>query len=158
MPRAVKTVTRAAQMPSIRRDAVKAGEVFQVVMKNGLGRKTYGALGTNGKNLSINLDNGELASTSKKDKKVIVVGKFTIRTTALSFPGTPTTRGALGNSDIFRVKGGETVYLNLGRFSDGRYVSVAMGKALGDDYAVTNNAGSHVEKLGTWEMAATITK
>lgn len=160
MPVVNKSVTRAAGLTPVRRDAVKAGEIFQVLLKGVPGRNHYGALGHNGKSFSINLGNGELASTGKMDKKVVVVGKFSVKTSALDLAGKETTRGALKNNAVFRAKGEgkESIYLNLGKLTDGKAVSINMAKPFGEDYASTSALAKGVVQVGTWSIDATITK
>ena len=46
-----------------RRNQLKPGTVFRAVLKGGLGKNTYVALANNGKHYSLNLGNGQLAST-----------------------------------------------------------------------------------------------
>lgn len=151
MPRIQQTVSRST-LKTVARSAVLTGQVFRVMIKGVMGKKTYIALGHNGKSFSINTANGELASTSKKDKAVTVVGKAIFRTQPFDplAQGRVATRGTLGNSDVFKVNGGEKTYLNLGKLKDGRYVSVNAGKAMGEDYAVTDNGRSEVQVLSTW--------
>lgn len=156
MPKIVKTVARSAGLTSVRRDAVKAGEIFQVLIKGAVGRNYYGALGHNGKSFSINLANGELASTQNMDKAVVVVGKFSIKTSALDLSGKETTRGALKNDAVFRK--GETNYLNLGRLSSGKLVSINMAKPFGEDYAASSKPDGKCVQVGTWSIEAQITK
>lgn len=157
MPVVKHTITRVATPTTVARSSLSAGQVFQIVKRDGThGRKTYVALGHNGKMFSINTANGVLASTVKGEKRVAIVGKATFSTSALKFPGTDTTRGALRNDAVFRVK--ESIYLNLGTLKDGNFVGVNAGKAMGEDYAVGRDGGKHVQQVGTWSVEVTLAK
>lgn len=158
MPTVHNAVSRQTQTNTIARGDVKPGQAFRVQLKAGLGKNTYGALGTNGKNLSINLATGELASTKSDSKRVVVVGKFSIKTNVGS-DVRAASRGALSNSAIFRVKGKDQLYFNLGKItSTGRYVSLNAGKPFSEDYAATSNGGKNVEQVGTWSVEATLVR
>lgn len=138
----------------IARGTVKPGQLFQLVKKDGsLGRTIYGALGNNGRNYSVNMTSGQLASTAKPQKKVSVVGKFAVGVTYCG--NVATTRGAVTSGDIFKVKGKDTAYLALGRLTDGRWASLNMNDPLNEDYAVTSNGKSHVTVIGHAEFKGT---
>lgn len=142
--------------PVSNRDTLKPGTVFRAYLKSGPGRNIYVSLGSNGRAYSVNLGNGELASTSKTTKKVYIAGKAQIQASYWPHSDrTETTRGAVRSGQLFVVKGHETVYMHLGSLNDGRFCSVNLSDPLNDN-AMTHNAGSHVTIVGEGSFKATV--
>lgn len=148
-------------MARIRRDAVKPSQVFQKVVdaKTGkLGNKLYGAIGRNGKLFSLDLESGELASTSKGASLVVVVGKFVIQTKDYALADQRrTTREQVATNEVFKVKGGSEKYANMGTLTDGRDASLNLADPFNDNYAVNNGRDNkNVIVLGTYEVKAQV--
>src|SRR5688572_6766895 len=113
-------------MPTVARSAVKTGELFQLVKKDGsLGSKTYVHVGRNGRDYSFNIDNGELASTKSTAKRVTVVGKAHIETNYFRSQSqwVEKLRRDVRSGEIFQVKGGDARYAGMGSLNDGRFAS-----------------------------------
>jgi hypothetical protein len=155
---AVRIERKKVGMASVRRDAVKPGQIFALLKKDGsLGEKAYIDVGNNGKHLSINADSGELSSTADGAKAVAIVGKAEFVTKR--FPAgdeKATTREQVQVGEIFRAKGKSTLYAHMGDLSDGRLASLNLEDPFNNNYAVTKNADSsldkNVEVVGTWEI------
>lgn len=134
------------------RETMKPGDVFQkYVQKNTLGTKVYLALGHNGRMLSLNLKNGEVAFSTKPQGRVKVIGSGSIN--ANLGREVDMTRANLAVGDVFKLKGGKKRFFNLGRLSDGRYISV---NESGTDYAIGRNSAKAVTKVGVWSVSAYI--
>lgn len=133
------------------RDNVSVGEIFAINMGGNPGTKRYGAIGTNGKFASVNMDSGNLAFTtiSGAKKNVIVVGSYDI--SVKFFPESQHVK--MGRSDveddmIFTVGKGNNVYAHLGGNRDGEKVSLNLRSR---DYAVGSGGGS-VTVVGSYEL------
>jgi hypothetical protein len=154
------SVSRSGMQRSVVRNAVKPGEVFSLVKRNGtVGRKLYMALGNNGRLYSINLENGALAGTGKPSKTVAIVGKGHVTPTYYGRTDgrrIATTRVNVKSGDIFQHKDSDKSYLALGTLKDGRFASVNMADPFNDDYAVGTNAKSHVTVIGHAEFHAQV--
>lgn len=145
-------VTGMAKAPvGTRRDMVKYGQTFKIVKKDGtLGDNTYGVISQNGKFYSINLDTGELASTRNGAKPVKVTGKYTIKISMLqNGDRRPSTRGRLRDNELFVVKGGKSVYANLGVTAERKHIALNLGN---ENHAVTTNSGKNVVVVGTYTI------
>lgn len=155
--------TNRSNLQSVARKTVKAGQVFAVIIENKPGKKRYAAIGHNGRWLSMNLENGELSSTSKGDKKVLPVGKYDFSfnlnnmDAATRLPKVTKTvkRSEVKSGEIFVVKGQESQYVHLGTLNrDGkgtRFCSMRVGSGE-NDYATTDNGNSNVDVIGTAEL------
>lgn len=140
----------SATLPTVARDAIVAGQIFRT--QNG--RKLYAHLGSNGKMFSLNLNSKELASSRSKNKKVVLVGKFTYETSRAPGKGAATTRGAVKDGELFTV-GAEpgALYAHIGRKGTGEMLSVNL---VSGDIASTTNTRSAVNVVGTFRIDAKV--
>lgn len=147
----VTGMVRQGAAPGLRRSAVKAGQAFRLVKRDGsMGEQTYGAISSNGKFYSINFATGELASSRNGDKTVKVVGSFRIATNMfLNGQRRPTTRGRVKDNELFVVKGKNTVYANLGMTAERKHIALNLGN---ENHAVTTNSAKNVVVLGTYTI------
>lgn len=134
------------------RDKVKTGAIFAINMGKGrTGTKRYGAIGTNGKFASVNMESGKLAFTplSKSSKKVVTVGHYNID--ACLFPPSQhrkVARRNVSDSALFTIAEGNNVYAHLGENNDGQVVSLNLRSR---DYAVGPGNGN-VTIVGSYKM------
>ncbi len=134
------------------RDKVKPGAIFATDQGRGVpGRKRYGAIGTNGKFASINMESGKLAFTPlrRSDKKVITVGHYNIDATF--FPPSQhrkVARRNVSDSALFIIAEGNNVYAHLGKNNDDQVVSLNLRSR---DYAVGSGNGN-VTVVGSYKM------
>lgn len=134
------------------RDNVATGAIFAVDVGAGRkGTKRYGAIGTNGKFASINMENGKLSFTplGKADKKVIVVGDYDVMATFLP-PSQhfSVSRANVSDDMLFTIAEGNNVYAHLGKNSDGEVVSLNLRSR---DYAVGSGNGT-VTVVGSYKI------
>lgn len=151
-------ITRSKAAVAVRRDAVKTGQAFRLKNKDGsLGEKVYGHVGRNGKNYSINLESGEVSSSANDAKQVVVVGKFSLTQHRFaSGQEIKTTREGVQDNQVFRAKGGSTLYANMGKLKDGRFASINLSDWRNDNYAVTNVDDRNVEVVGNYSITAEV--
>jgi hypothetical protein len=152
---AVRIERKKTGMATVARSAVKTGDIFQLVKKDGsLGSKTYVHVGRNGRDYSFNIENGELASTKNPSKRVTVVGKAQIETNYFKSQSqwVEKLRRDVRSGEIFQVKGGDSRYAGMGRLTNGSFASKNLNDPSDDDYAVTDNGNSRVQVIGTWEL------
>ena len=157
MPR-INVERKRVGMATVARKDVKPGQVFALVKRDGsLSDKHYLAIGNNGKFMSVNLGNGELASTDNGTSRVAVVGKGQLHVTH-SHEHHETTRRALRGNEVFRAKGNgrESSYAALGRLTNGKWASLNLNDPFDRDYAVTDNGDRRVVVLGTYEIKAQV--
>lgn len=146
---------RAGTLPQKRRDQIKPGEVFAKVIDGKPSKKYYAALGHNGKFLSVNLTNGELASAVKLDAPVVIVGKWKLGTIKEMDQAKwrPTTRAAVKNGEMFVAKGKErrSLYAHLGRLTNAKFCSFDVGGPV-ENYATTDNGARNVLVVGKFKI------
>lgn len=177
MPVTVNTTVSRATAPSVTRGDVAPGQIFSYVDNAGkVSDKRYGAVGRNGRLLSLNMASGELASSPNADRAVKILGAYKLK---VKFTGSevvvdpadlvvPETAGVtklrsqVADGEVFRVKGGDTMYVHLGVLNKGvepKYCSLPLN---GDpnNYGVKKLSGknSNVEILGTVSIEATYLK
>jgi len=141
-------------LPRTTRGRLTPGQLFAKVIEGKVSTKGYAALGKNGKFYSINLANGELASATKPDAAVAVIGKFTWELSRVPAGAVRTCRrDQVKNGELFIVRGGNNLYGHLGRLANGSYkgVNIASG-----DTTITANGASMVDVVGTYRMNAVL--
>jgi hypothetical protein len=151
------TVTRAASqahVPGTTRADVAVGTVFQVRNRSGAqGTKTYAAIGSNGKNFSIDLANGQLASTKKADRQVKTVGSFHYELTVNPTSQDVRKRSQVKEGEVFHVKGGTKLYGHAGMATNGeprpRYIGVTFDTM---DNSTTTDGNKNVVVLGKFKI------
>ena len=145
--------------PKVRRNQVTTGQVFAKIIKGDVSRKLYAALGSNGKHYSVNLQTGELASTTKETSQVAVVGTFKAKITRELDRSQyrQRLRNEVRNGELFMVKGDSSnkIYGHLGRLRDGKHMSFNMGSK---DVASTQNGRSTVYVIGEYRLDAEVTQ
>ena len=150
MPRS--NIDRSTQtFPVVERDNVKVGQLFALRKKSGrTSTKTYGAIGQNGHNLSVNMESGNLASSGNSSREVSIVGSFTLVTDMLASGSVRScTRDTLTSGELFKVKGGNNLYGHLGTVG-GVPHSINLATR---DYAYTvNRQDSNVDVVGTFSL------
>jgi hypothetical protein len=144
-------LSKTAPLAQSTRGSIPFGVVFAHTDRSGAPKtKRYANLGKGTKLFSVNLSNGELASSplSKDGDKVVVTGKFNFVATILDGRHyTATTRGALAVGDVFTTKDGGSEYVHLGNLTDGRYVAFNLSTK---DYALApaNKGSKKAVKIG----------
>ena len=155
MPRVNITAATATRNTVARRD-IKGGCLFRKSLRSGLGDITYAAIGHNGKCLSINTSNGALASSDNDDAPCVIVGSFHYTTEMYTAPIRVCRRSQVKTTEIFRVKGGSSLYMHLGVLNqtngDNKWASLRVDGDLLEDYASTRK-DSNVEIVGTYTIA-----
>lgn len=146
--------TETAAAVHIARSAVKGGQVFKALFKDGsLGKNTYVDVGHNGRHYSLNVATGALSGTSNRTKKVVLTGRATVRQ-VIYLSGdvrrVTTPRGNVKSGEIF--KSGSSSYIALGQLKDGRRMAINMADPFNEDYAVTENASRNVQVIGHAEF------
>lgn len=148
-------------LKTVARDQVGTGQLFRAVKRDGsLGANTYMSLARNGRQLSLNIGNGNLASSDNDTRPVSVVGSAKIDMHGVTLdPNSKrfvtkreTTRGEVATGEVFRVKGKDTLYVHLGELTLGRDVPKLAALRIGsgeDTYAVTAKRSKNVEVVGT---------
>lgn len=143
------------QLPTLTREDVKPGQIFAVIGKKSKS-KMYANIGKNGRLYSINLQNGELASTAKGDSKVNIVGKFTYGMKLNYDASRVTIRAEVRPGEVFRIRGGEELYAHQGRCTldkDG-YLSTHLNGKM--NHAVSQRGDSAVEIVGNFTIEAQV--
>lgn len=152
----VKITRDGGKLPAKTRGEVKPGEVFQVLDKQGRAQRgRYAHLGTNGKKYSVNLGNGNMASTKNAKSRVTIVGKFDYD--VKRYPQAQvrnTTRDAVRDNEVFVVGDDPAaMYLHVDRKRDGSWFSVNL---VSGDVASTPNGRSNVRVVGTGALNAQV--
>ena len=134
------------------RDNVPVGAIFALRKSNGSsGSKRYGAIGTNGKFASVNMETGKLAftPTSKAGKQVSVVGSYNIDTVLWPLSvHRHVPRSEVADNQLFTVAKGSNIYAHLGKNNNGEVVSLNLRSR---DYAVGIGRGK-ATIVGTYEL------
>jgi hypothetical protein len=155
MPQVAIQTTSAAPS-SVGRDTLKTGQIFRNVLRDGkTGKKLLGHIGYNGKAVSLNLQNGDVATSANQTRRVVPVGTFSIETEFSAVADrAEASRSALSTNDLFQVKeDGGAVYANLGRLNSGDYIALNLTSM---DYAVGHNASKRVTKVGSYRLKAKV--
>ncbi len=134
------------------RDNVKTGAIFAIDQGGGQpGRKRYGAIGTNGKYASVNMQSGKLAFTALTNsrKRVVTVGHYNIDASFLPpSQHRKVARCDVSDSSLFIIAEGNNVYAHLGKNNGGQFVSLNLRSR---DYAVGLGRGN-VTVVGSYNM------
>lgn len=151
-----KTKLTKSTIQTVSRRDVKPGQVFRKQLRDGaIGDNVYAALPHNGKNFSINLNTGNIASSVKHDAPCKIVGSYELNISLTPNQLKETTRSEVKTNEVFRVKGGDTLYLNLGMIDNHkRYISLPVHAKFDNNYAVTENGNSAVVLVGTYNINA----
>lgn len=151
-------VTRAAATEArdngLTRADVAVGQVFEVHNRSGArGTKTYAAIGKNGKNFSINLANGMLASTKNGNRPVKPVGSFEYVVNVDPDSTDVRKRSQVKEGEVFKVKGGTKIYGHAGMATNGertpRFIGVTFDTM---DNSTTVDGNKNVVVLGKWSI------
>lgn len=145
-------ITRGSAAPSSLRRDVKAGQIFAVRGRDGKLGRNFANVGHNGRYYSVNLENGELASTRKGETPVTITGKWQFVINRKPAPGVVRTckRSEVRSGEVFHVNGKDTLYAHMGsitRAMEG-YLSVPIART--ENHAVTRNGNSTVHVIGTF--------
>lgn len=122
-PKTAPVATKTVNCHGVPRDSVPYGKLFQVVNSKGKrGKKLYANIGHNGRAFSLHLTDGgaNLASTSKKDRRVEIVGDFSID---MNMKVNGTARSCRRD----QVKDGEVFYVRRNDGTRGNETYVALG-------------------------------
>ena len=155
MPSRVKlTRSRTTSRSTVARSSVKAGKIFQAKGQS----KQYASVGHDGKYYSVNLANGELASSANGGKAVSIIGSFTYTLSGSLNPDCGSRRkvrrSSLKNGEIFHMPGGKILYGNLGKLSTGRWLAINL--ASGNHAVSSVRPNGNVCVVGNFELSATI--
>lgn len=147
------TVTRNAPRPKTTRGALKAGVVFT----GKPGGKQYINIGSNGKYLAVNIQNGKLVTTKKGNKSVTVVGNAKLAT-KMSVVPMEVARSQVKPGQLFKARQDGKVMAHVARFNDGRYVSLDAASPFAGDYisAPANKGDKRVQVVGTYSFTAEV--
>ena len=149
-------VTRGSPAPTKSRKDLVCGNIFRRVG----GDRRYMALGSNGLHLSINIDNGVLATTTDSDAKVTLLGTGTLKVAKAPVEARlNTTKGALKPGDLFVIgheASGKTVYGFLGRRKDQKgFVGINMSNP--ENYTANTDGAKKVTNVGSFSIAVSVT-
>lgn len=148
------TITRGPTAPKLTRGELKSGMVFSYLIDGKPGKKQYAAIGTNGRQYSVNLASGEVASSNKPEREVVLTGvwEFVINRKPAPTVLRECRRSEVRSNEVFHVVGKPTLYAHVGRITramDG-FLSVPLAKT--ENHAVTRNGNSRVQVIGTYVM------
>ncbi len=145
MPNIVRIV-RGTAAPTMPRGDVRQGMAFQIKG----GSKKYAAIGVNGRAYSLNLDTGELASSSNRTALATIIGKwaFSLDRTYRAGVGRQCRRDAVQVGEVFQVKNGRDEYVHLGRTSRAQNGWLSIPLARQHNHAVTVRGDSTVTVVG----------
>lgn len=154
-------ITKGANATVLTRADVMPGQVFAVKGRDGKLGTNYAAVGIHsgtGRMYSVNLKTGELSSSTRGDKEVVLTGSFQY---VINNNPTPSVERECRRSDVrsgeaFNVKGKQVLYAHLGRISldtDG-FLSVPLART--ENHAVTRNGNSRVNVVATFSMDVTL--
>lgn len=145
----------------VRRD-VKPGMTFAIRnTRTGKLGKNFGHVGVNsttGRMYSINLETGELASSTRGDSNVVLTGAFKYVVNNKPTPSVEREcrRSEVGSGELFHVEDKDTLYAHLGsiQLDATGWLSVPMARS--ENHAVTKKANSRVRVVGTFTLDVTL--
>src|SRR5258708_26917613 len=127
------------------RGDVAQGMVFAVKNRDGgLGKVKYAAIGANGRLYSINLTNGELASSANRDSTTTILGKWKFDVTKCRRAQRDCTRREVRPGEVFVVKGGEKEYAHMGRVHRDRQGWLSIPLANQENHAIGEKGTGNV--------------
>lgn len=147
-------IVRGATATTMPRGDVAQGMVFAVKNRDGrLGTK-YAAIGANGRLYSVNLTNGELASSANRNSSITLLGKWKFDVTKTRY-GRTCLRREVRPGEVFVVKGGEKEYAHMGRVHRDRQGWLSIPLANQENHAIGENGDGHVKVVGSFRLAVT---
>lgn len=143
----------------LRRD-VQPGQVFAVKGRDGKLGTNFAHVGMHtdtGRMYSVSLDTGELRSSGRGDKEVVLTGTFQY---VINNNPTPSVVRECRRSDVesgeaFHVNGKEVLYAHLGTISREMNGFLSVPLARTENHAVTRNGNSKVNVVATFSMDVT---
>ena len=149
-----------AKATTVTRSAVKPGQVFAMRTRTGKLGKNYAHIGMNGRMYSVNLETGELSSSSNNDRNVVITGKFQYKVNRKPSPNVAREcrRSEVRSGEVFHVRGQDTLYAHMGNISRvlAGFLSVPLART--QNHAITRNGNSHVNVIGTFTLDVELAK
>jgi hypothetical protein len=142
------------------RSAVTPGQVFAIRGRGGKLGKNYAHVGTNGRMYSVNLEAGELSSSSNNDKNVVITGKYQYKINRKPVPNVvrECRRSEVRSGEVFHVNGHDTLYAHMGTIDHALEGFLSVPLARTENHAITRNGNSRVNVIGTFALDVTLTK
>lgn len=145
-------------LPTMRRNDVKQGQLFSHTKRDGtMSQKLLLAIGKNGKNYSINLENKAIASSTNDAGGVVIRGYAEWVVSRFNLDKeVPKTRGEVLSGEMFTLDDDDkrAVYLHIGELADKKLLSVPFDNF--ENHAITANRKSHVRVIGTFSIKANV--
>lgn len=158
MPNIINIV-RGATAPVMPRRDVPVHAVFAVKQRDGRLGKNYAAIGHNGRNYSVSMQTGEVASTSNDDRRVQLTGSWAFAVTRRpTYRQVERLRSEVKMGEVFKVRGGTDEYVHLGRIRKDRNGWLSVPLARQQNHAIAENGGTHVVVLADAVMNVTPTR
>lgn len=156
----IVTVRSGAAATTMRRDAVVPGQVFAIRGRNGKLGKNYAHVGTNGRMYSVNIETGELSSSSNNDSNVVITGKYQYKVNRKPSPNVAREcrRNEVRSGEVFHVNGHDTLYAHMGAIERALAGFLSVPLARTQNHAVTRNGNSRVNVIGTFTLDVELAK
>jgi hypothetical protein len=151
-------IRSGANATTMVRSEVTPGQVFAIRDRGGKLGKNYAHIGSNGRMYSVNLDTGELSSSSNNDSEVVITGKYQYKVNRKPAPNVvrECRRSEVRSGEVFHVEDHNTLYAHMGtidRALNG-FLSVPLSRT--QNHAVTRNGNSRVNVIGTFALDVTL--
>ena len=146
-------ITRGKSATRLTRGQVEPGMVFALQKRDGSVSETnYANIGTNGRQYSLNVATKLLASSTNRNKPVVLTGTYTIEVRRLpQSEWVVKRRRELKSGDVFVVNDGKSgkSYAHIGTADkDGGYKWLALIPGNLENHAVTENGDKKVKVVG----------
>lgn len=160
MPNLVTKIARGPSAVVISRKDVQPGQVFARKLANGRMGKNYAHIGSNGRMYSVNVASGELSSSDNyaDANLVTLMGVYEYRINREPLPAVVRAcrRSEVREGEVFHVVGKDTLYAHLGEIEHDMEGFLSVPLARTQNHAVTRNANSHVNVVGTFSLEVTL--
>jgi hypothetical protein len=156
----IVNIRSGADATTMIRSAVIPGQVFALRGRGGKLGKNYAHVGTNGRMYSVNLETGELSSSSNNDKNVVITGKYQYKVNRKPSPNVvrECRRSEVRSGEVFHVKDHDTLYANMGTIDHAVSGFLSVPLARTENHAITRNGNSRVNVIGTFALDVTLIK
>ncbi len=149
-----------AKATTVVRSAILPGQVFAMRDRGGKLGKNYAHIGTNGRMYSVNLETGELSSSSNNDRTVVLTGKYQYKVNRKPTPNVvrECRRSEVRSGEVFHVRGQDTLYAHMGTIDRALAGFLSVPLARTQNHAVTRNGNSRVNVVGTFTIDVELAK
>jgi hypothetical protein len=156
-------ISKGANAVAMTRSQVQPGQVFAIRKRDGKLGTNYGHVGINsrtGRMYSVNLETGELSSSTNGNSEVVLTGAFKYVVNRSPAPSVTREcrRSEVRSGEAFHVRGKDVLYAHIGHITHDTTGWLSVPLARTENHAITRNGGSRVNVVATFSLDVQLAK